>query len=122
MFAIRDAVAVVTGASSGLGRRIALDLARRGGVVTAVARREDRLRAVADGMRRTSPASRYAVCDVSDTDRYLSVLREVEQRHGHIDLLINNAGIGEPPDEGLAKYRIVMDTNYFAAVAGTLEV
>jgi uncharacterized protein len=122
MFTIRDAVAVVTGASSGLGRRMALDLARRGAVVTAVARREERLRAVADDMQRTSPASRYAVCDVSDTDHYLSVLRQLEQRHGRIDLLINNAGIGEPPDEGLAKHRIVMDTNYFAAVAGTLEV
>jgi len=76
-------------------------------------------------MHRTSPASTTMVCDVSDTDRYAAVLAGIERERGRIDVLINNAGIGEPPavpDHSLAPYRAVMETNFFAAVAGTLTV
>jgi short-subunit dehydrogenase len=125
MFDLQGAVVVVTGASSGLGRRFALDLAAAGAVVTGLARREAMLAAVAEEMRRTSPRSATIVCDVSDTDRYSAVLAGIEQEHGRIDVLINNAGIGEPsaePDHPLTAYRAVMETNFFAAVAGTLTV
>lgn len=125
MIELRDAVAVVTGASSGLGRRFALDLAAGGAVVTGLARRESELADVAAQMRGTSPRSTTVVCDVSDTDRFAGVLRDVEREHGRVDILINNAGIGEPPpdpDHPLVPYRAVMETNFFAAVAGTLAV
>jgi short-subunit dehydrogenase len=122
MFTITGAVAVVTGASSGLGRRMAVDLAASGSVVTGIARREDRLRTLAAAMTPSSPASSWVACDVSDTERYSGVLRDVESAHGRIDLLINDAGIGEPDTEGLEKYRTVMATNFFGAVAGTLAV
>jgi NAD(P)-dependent dehydrogenase (short-subunit alcohol dehydrogenase family) len=121
-FNFLDAIAVVTGASSGLGRRMALDLAARGAVVTGVARREERLREVARAMQRSSPESGYVVCDVSDTDTYTAALGDLEARHGRIDLLINDAGIGEPETDGIEKYRTVLETNFFAAVAGTLAV
>jgi short-subunit dehydrogenase len=125
MIDLQGAVAVVSGVSSGLGRRFALDLAAAGAVVTGLARREDLLAAVAEDMRRTSPGSAAAVCDVSDTDRYTEVLAGIEREHGRIDVLINNAGIGEPSTDAnhpLAPYRAVMETNFFAAVAGTLTV
>lgn len=121
-FPIPGAIAVVTGASSGLGRRMALDLAANGAVVTGVARREEPLRALAAEMKRSSPSSGYVVCDVSDTDRFAGVLSDIEARHGRVDLLINDARIGEPDDGGIAKYRTVLDTNFFGAVAGTLAV
>jgi short-subunit dehydrogenase len=121
-FPIVGAIAVVTGASSGLGRRMALDLAANGAVVTGIARREEPLRTLATEMQRSSPGSGYVVCDVSDTDRFAAVLAELEARHGRIDVLINDAGIGEPADDGIAKYRTVLETNFFAAVAGTLAV
>jgi short-subunit dehydrogenase len=121
-FPIPGAIAVVTGASSGLGRRMALDLAANGAVVTGIARREAPLRALATEMQRSSPSSGYIVCDVSDTDRFAGVLSETEALHGRVDLLINDAGIGEPDDDGIEKYRTVLDTNFFAAVAGTLAV
>jgi short-subunit dehydrogenase len=125
MIDLQGEVAVVTGASSGLGRRFALDLAAAGAVVTGLARREELLAAVAEEMRRASPRSATVVCDVSDTDRYAAVLAGIEREHGRIDVLINNAGIGEPsaePDHPLAAYRAVMETNFFAAAAGTLTV
>ncbi len=121
-FPLARAIAVVTGASSGLGRRMAIELARHGAVVTAVARRRERLEQLADEMRRRSADSGFVACDVSDTDRFVAVLGEVEAQHGRIDVLVNDAGIGEPEGEGLEPYRKVMETNFFAPVAGTLTV
>jgi 3-oxoacyl-[acyl-carrier protein] reductase len=73
-------------------------------------------------MQRSSPQSGYVVCDVSDTDRFAAVLSDLEASAGSIDLLINDAGIGEPAGDGIEKYRTVLETNFFAAVAGTLAV
>ncbi len=115
-------VAVVTGASSGLGRRIALELAAHGAIVTAIARRKERLDEVAAEMRPKSAESESVVCDVSDIDRFVAVLRDFEERRGRIDVLVNNAGISEPSGDGVEPYRRVMETNYFAVVAGTLAV
>ena len=115
-------VAVVTGASSGLGRRMALELAKEGALVTAIARRKDRLDALAEELQTFSPPSDIARCDISDTDSFVELLNAIERTHGRIDVLVNNAGIGEPDGDGLEPYRAVMETNYFAAVAGTLAV
>lgn len=87
------AVAVVSGASSGLGRRLAIELASRGAVVTAVARRAERLEEVAAEMRRSAPGAAPVPCDVSDLEAWAGVLGDVEQRHGRVDLLVNAAGI-----------------------------
>jgi len=121
-FNLRGSIAVVTGASSGLGRRMAIDLAARGAIVTAVARREALLEQVAVDMRRSSPDSGHVVCDVSDIGRFTTALSDIESKHGRIDVLINDAGIGEPAGDGIEKYRTVLETNFFAAVAGTLAV
>ncbi len=124
MFDLRKAVAVVTGASSGLGRRFALDMAKSGAIVVGVARRQDLLAGLGEEIGRMAPGSSTVVCDVSDTDRFVSVLAEIENEHGRVDVLLNNAGMGPPrgapPD--LAMYRTVMATNYLAPVAGTLAV
>ena len=128
MIELHGAVVVVTGASSGLGRRFCLDLAERGAVVTGLARRADRLAEVEKEMRRSSPESDTAVCDVSDTTAYASTLARIERERGRIDVLVNNAGIGASEGapamgtEAVAAYREVMETNYFAAVTGTLTV
>ncbi len=121
----QDAVIVITGASSGLGRRFALDMAARGAVVVGLARREDLLATVAAEMQRVSPQSRTIQCDVSDTEAFVEGLQTIERDHGRIDALINNAGIGAPPEDPadpVGSYRVVMETNFFAAVAGTLAV
>jgi short-subunit dehydrogenase len=122
MLTVSGSIAVVTGASSGIGRQLALELAAADATVVALARREPRLRDLTEELRRSSPESGYVVCDVSDTDRFAAVLRDIEQDRGRIDVLINNAAIPEPGGDGLARFRQVMETNYFSVVAGTLAV
>jgi short-subunit dehydrogenase len=122
MLTVPGSIAVVTGASSGIGRQLARELAAAGATVVAVARRESRLRELTEELQRSSPESGYVVCDVSDTDRFVEVLSEIERDRGRIDVLVNNAAIPEPEADGLARHREVMETNYFAVVAGTLAV
>ena len=122
-FPLDGAVAVVTGASSGLGRRFCLDLAAAGSVVVGLARRAELLEELEGRLRAHSPESSTRRCDVTDVDAFTGLLAEVEEDRGRIDLLVNDAGIGEARGEtGLEPHRRVMETNYFAAVAGTLAV
>jgi short-subunit dehydrogenase len=121
-FNFPGSIAVVTGASSGLGRRMALDVAARGATVIGIARREEVLQQIAAEMRRSSPNSGYVACDVSDTDKFASVLADLEAAHGHIDLLINDAGIGEPDGDGGEEVRLEDGAVFPDAVAGTLAV
>ena len=121
----RRKVAVVTGASAGLGRRLALDLASAGAVVIGVARREERLQALVDEMRRHSPESSYRICDLSDAASFVRLLEQVEQELGRIDILANIAGVGgiirtEPTTA--ASLRSIMEVNFIAPVAGMLTV
>ena len=121
-----DTVAVVTGASSGIGRRVALDLAERGATVVGLARRADLLAEVERELRRTSPASETRVCDVSDTDRFTAELRTIEADRGRVDVLINDAAIERRTpvggDGALDPYREIFATNLFGLVAGTLAM
>jgi short-subunit dehydrogenase len=120
-------VAVVTGASSGIGRRLAIDLAARGATVIGLARREPLLQDTLQVMHQTSPASEIFVCDVSDTVGFTARLADIEARHGRIDVLVNDAGIEEATPAraagaGLEPYERIFATNFFGLVAGTLAV
>ncbi len=86
-------VVVVTGASSGIGHAAALAFARRGAVVVAVARREGRLQELVDACRSHSPGSSYLAGDLAEQPFAQQVVEETVQRHGRIDVLVNNAGV-----------------------------
>jgi short-subunit dehydrogenase len=81
-------VGVVTGASSGIGAAVARALAGHGWLVVLLARREERLRALAEEL-----GGEYEVCDVGDRSAVEAVASSVTQRHPRVDLLVNNAGI-----------------------------
>ncbi len=118
-------IAVVTGASSGIGRRLALDLAARGATVTGLARRQGLLTEVEEQLRAKSPESSTRVCDVGDGASYQRILQEVEERFGRIDTLINNAAIESitPATDGLTPaFREMIEVDFFGVVAGTLAV
>jgi short-subunit dehydrogenase len=83
-----DRVAVVTGASSGIGEAIARALSARGWRTVLIARREDRLRALAEEL-----GAEYEICDVSRREDVERVAAAVIERHLRIALLVNNAGI-----------------------------
>ena len=88
-----ERIAIVTGASSGIGAAVALDLARRGARVIAVARRPDRLAATVERCRAHSPESVAQAADVSSREACEQVVEATEARFGRVDILVNNAGI-----------------------------
>ncbi|MDN4162830.1 SDR family NAD(P)-dependent oxidoreductase [Nocardioides abyssi] len=114
MFRLDGKVAVVTGASSGLGVAFARAFAEAGADVVLAARRADRLTETA---RLVEATGRKALCvptDVADPDSCTNVIALAVEELGHVDVLVNNAGIGtavpatrETPEE----FRQVVDVN-----------
>ena len=88
-----QSIALVTGASSGIGAALARSLAARQVTVGLVARRKDRLEEVLEGCLKTAPKSRVWVADLGDLDLAESVALEAWDAFGHVDVLVNNAGI-----------------------------
>ncbi|TMA70167.1 MAG: SDR family NAD(P)-dependent oxidoreductase [Deltaproteobacteria bacterium] len=91
----RDKVVIVTGASSGIGRVTAKAFAQRGGVVVAVARREELLRQLVRECQVVSPASHYLAGDLGERAFAEHVVDDTVARHGRVDILVNNAGISK---------------------------
>ena len=89
-FPLDGRIAVVTGASSGLGEAIAVRLAGRGMTVVAVARREERLKALAAA----NPGIVPHAADVRDIDEVDALVARVTEDHGALHVLVNNAGVG----------------------------
>lgn len=84
-------VAVVTGATRGIGRGIAEELARAGARVAVVARSEDGARAAADEL--AGEGHRGYACDVADAGSVDALIAAVEKEMGSVDILVNNAGV-----------------------------
>ncbi len=107
-------LAVVTGASSGIGAALARRLARDGWDLVLLARREDRLRELAEQL-----GAEHEVCDVSSRDDVERVAASVLERHPQINLLVNNAGVPGRRDFLNAEPEIierVIATNYLGSV------
>lgn len=95
MFTYTGKTALITGASTGIGRAFALELAKRGMTVILVARSEDKLRALASEITQTyHTQAEVIVADLSQLSAAAEVYRQVEQRKLTVDMLINNAGLG----------------------------
>ena len=90
----KNQVVVITGASNGIGKQLALDLAARGAVVVGCGRSIARLKETLKEVRRTSPSSIMIGCDVSDAEQVQGMIAKIIADYGKIDVLVNNAGIG----------------------------
>jgi hypothetical protein len=110
-FRLDGRVALVTGASSGLGDRFARVLHAAGATVVVAARRTDRLEALATDLGdRVVPMS----CDVARDDDCERLVADSVSLEGHLDVVVNNAGIGAPmpaEDEPIDGFRQIIDVN-----------
>jgi serine 3-dehydrogenase len=93
---ISGQVAVIVGASSGIGRAAAVLFAREGSKVVAAARREDRLQSLKDEMRREQRAITVRRADASVVEDMQQLSRETLQQFGRIDILVVASGINTP--------------------------
>jgi len=100
-------IAVVTGASSGIGAEIARALAKRDWHCVLLARREDRLRALADEI-----GGEYEICDVTDR----GAVDAVATRHPRLDLLVNNAGVPARSSFLEGDVETALRTNYLGGI------
>ncbi|HEV2229418.1 MAG TPA: SDR family oxidoreductase [Steroidobacteraceae bacterium] len=123
--AVREKTVLITGGSSGIGRATALKLAAAGAHVLIVARDEARLAEVRTEIEARGGTVRTYVCDLSEPQACRQFLARLLGEHGHVDVLINNAGRSirraiENTYDRLHDYERVMRINYFAAVQVTL--
>lgn len=118
--ALRGKCAIVTGASSGIGKALASELAAAGCHVVLAARRADKLESLATELETRFGIKTLTVpTDVSDEKQAMQLVDKALARFGQIDLLINNAGIATYSyfyKDDLAEMKRVMDVNYWGAV------
>jgi 3-oxoacyl-[acyl-carrier protein] reductase len=114
LFDLKGQVALVTGASSGLGVRFAVVLAEAGASVALVARRTDRLADVKEGIEKGGGRAVAITADVLDRASMARAFDAAEQAFGTVTVLVNNAGVvssGRAVDIGEAEWRRVIGTN-----------
>jgi NAD(P)-dependent dehydrogenase (short-subunit alcohol dehydrogenase family) len=125
MDALTNQVAIVTGASSGIGAATARELARRGARVVLAARRDDQLRDQQEAIVAAGGTARSIPTDVTDREQLSQLVKEAEAAFGPVDVLVNNAGVSwatalaETAPDDLAG---VLDVNLLGAMLLTLEV
>ncbi|HEY6235026.1 MAG TPA: SDR family NAD(P)-dependent oxidoreductase [Candidatus Elarobacter sp.] len=110
-------VALVTGASSGIGEATALALAAQGARVAIVARRRDRLDALAERIRASDGDALVLEADVTDESRARAVVAETVAHYGRLDTLVNNAGVmllGPISDADVGEWKRMLDLNVSA--------
>ena len=93
MFDLKKQVAVVSGASSGLGQQMALALAKQGASLAILARRKERLDDFKPKLEKAGAGKVVTYkCDVTDSDNINEVAKEIEKEFGRVDILLNCAG------------------------------
>lgn len=116
--------ALITGASSGIGRALAIELAKHGVDLVLVARRADRLDEVAAEVAKLNRRAFCVVGDITDPETRRRALEAARERLGGLDILINNAGVaahGRFAWSDPARMRPLFEVNFFAPVELTRE-
>lgn len=115
-------VALVTGASSGIGRAIALKFAEQGAALVLTARRGALLDAVAKEIRQSGGRAEFVTGDITQAETHEQLIEAANSRFGGLDIAINNAGIVgalKPLTEmSLEEWQATLDTNLEAAFLG----
>ncbi|MBQ9006656.1 MAG: SDR family oxidoreductase [Atopobiaceae bacterium] len=125
LFDLTGKIALVTGASSGLGVQFAKALAGQGADIAICARRLDRLEAVKAQIEELGARCFATRCDVNDTARSVDMGAAVKAEYGRIDILVNNASVGDATPAAEmddATWRRVLSTNLDAVFYVAREV
>jgi len=93
MIDLSDKIALVTGASRGIGQSISMILAQNGAHVVCVSRNVNDVQSVADKITHQKFNASAVSCDISDSNNVTELVKDIIEKHGRIDILINNAGI-----------------------------
>jgi NADP-dependent 3-hydroxy acid dehydrogenase YdfG len=116
----RENVCIITGASSGIGRALALVLAEQGAWLALAARDEERLHSAAKACRELGGRALVVPTDVTDEGQCRHLIEQTAREYGRIDTLVNNAGISMVARfddiKDLAPVKKIMDVNYYGSV------
>jgi gluconate 5-dehydrogenase len=93
LFSLKGRIALVTGASRGLGQEFARTLAGAGATVVCAARTGAALEAVVESIRAGGDSAEASVLDITDESAVAAAVADIVARHGRIDVLVNNAGV-----------------------------
>ena len=125
MFSLHNKIAIVTGASQGIGRTTAELFSRSGAHVVCIARNEEKIKDLVNTITKNGHSASYNSCDISDGDLFQNTLKSIINNYGKIDILVNNAGITR--DSLLLRMKDhqwddVLNTNLKGAFYGTKSV
>jgi NAD(P)-dependent dehydrogenase (short-subunit alcohol dehydrogenase family) len=115
---LQDRIAVITGASTGIGQSIAAAFAAEGAKTVLASRSLEKLEAAAGEIRRTGGQAMVVATDVTVEDEVIGLFRKTLDAFGRVDILVNNAGVskGSPPEElTLEVWQQVLDVNLTGA-------
>ena len=124
MTSLQGRIAVVTGASRGLGRQMAVSLSEAGAVIVAVGRDEQALAETLGLLAKPQDAAAF-VCDLTDESDVDDTVNQIFAQFGRIDVLVNNAGVAEEKfalNTTVANMRFAMDVNVLGTWAMTRAV
>ena len=92
-FNLKNKIAIVTGASQGIGKIIAFELAKSGAHVVCISRNKKAIESTVDEITQNNGKASSFPCDVSDSDAFMKIILEIIEKNDKIDILVNNAGI-----------------------------
>ncbi|MDQ3922275.1 MAG: SDR family NAD(P)-dependent oxidoreductase [Actinomycetota bacterium] len=123
MTKLEGKVAVITGASSGIGEATAEALVAEGAAVVVAARREERLEDLVERVEGNGDRALAVACDVTDEEQAHDLIRQAKDEFGRVDVLVNNAGVMllSRTDKGLSdQWRQMFDIKASVAKHKTL--